>query len=793
MPGALIRTRAKRWRRLWTLRQRLRVRRERSMPQQQVVARVRLRHVLTACATGLLLGTATLLEPIDQITWVTQTHLVRKAPSGTIVFVALDPDVASPNSPDARRRLAQALDQLRAAGPRLVALDVVFEAPTTPDADAALRRAIARYGDRIVLVQRRVDHVNGQRVYRSTHPDIRGTAPQALNFRYVNYLNLTWDSYRRLDQRAELPTLPVALAGEPTSGPERFAIDYRYDTDEIAYLRKSELLEQIQPATVKGKVVVLGIDNGPVRELANIPGRINVPASYVTILAAETLRGGVPWVTPQWLPLTLFLAALAAASLLRRALWRWAGYGVAVLAGGLAVYVATVFNIMVTSGPVVMAALIYAGLRIWWRARNRGVMFDDRTGLPTTRALEREFSPQETQTASFIVARVHNFDDVLSTLPESRHAEYIKLLSDRLRIADENRQLYSGGNGFFAWTMPVMGRERLSDHLLGTRLLCYEPVQLGDTAIDINVTFGVDASADNSPGRKLASARNAAQRSNEADRPIVFVEHSADEEHLWNLSIQHKIDAAIAGGHIYPVFQPQFCTATGAVVGVEALVRWNDPARGIVPTDWFIDQCEKAGRIDRLTRLMLHESMRLVQQLDGEQSLRLSVNISALSVQDMRLCDMVRGLLELTGFHPARLTLELTETWHIARPERAAAVMEAIAAMGVRWALDDFGVKTATYDALMLYPIDELKIDRSLTGKVLDLRKGRRIVRHICRLGADLEIDVVAEGVESEAEFETLRAFGCPLVQGFVLAPPVPFDTLRAMVSSGGTRDERRM
>jgi EAL domain-containing protein (putative c-di-GMP-specific phosphodiesterase class I) len=390
----------------------------------------------------------------------------------------------------------------------------------------------------------------------------------------------------------------------------------------------------------------------------------------------------------------------------------------------------------------------------------------------------------------FIVARIHNFDAVLSVLPEYRHAEYIKLLSDRLRVADEDRQMYSGGDGYFAWTMPVMGRERLTDHLLGTRLLCYEPIRVDDHAIDINVTFGVNSSADNSAARKLASARNAASRSNEADEPIVFAEHSVDEEHLWNLSIQHKIDEAIETGQIYPVFQPQFSTETGAVVGVEALVRWKDPERGVVPTDWFIDQCEKAGRMDRLTRLMLHEPMRQLNDMPAAAPLRLSVNISAISLQDMRLHDLVNGALRATGFDPTRLTLELTETWHIAKPDLAASIMERIAALGIRWALDDFGVKTATYDALLMYPIDEIKIDRSLTSKVLDLRRGRRIVRSICQMGAEMEVDVVAEGVESEAELKTLRDFGCPIVQGFVLAPPMLLEELTCLMSVDETAGE---
>jgi EAL domain-containing protein (putative c-di-GMP-specific phosphodiesterase class I) len=748
----------------------------------------RLRHVGIAGGLGLLLGWSTILDPIDQITWLIQARMVDKEPSGEIVFVGLDPGIASSTSPQARRNLAEVLDKIRGAQPELVVLDVVFEEPSNASADRALREAIADYGNGIVLVQQGVDRLDGTLAYKQTSEFIAGDARQAPNRRYVNYLSYTWESYTKLDvESGAVLSVPSILSETVKNSTNPFKIDYRYNTYRLATWRSVDVLTQNNLSPLTGKKVVLGVDKGMLSTSAHLPRRSYVPASYVMIVAAETLIGGVPVTLPTWAPVVLVTLLLAACTRLHSNNLRLAAYGAIAIVCAGTIYFSALGSLIAHYGPVFFILVTYAILRIWWRARNRGILFDDQTNLQTFRALEKEFTPQATQTCTFIVARIHNFDEVLSVLPEDRHGEYIKLLSDRLRIADEDRQMYSGGGGYFAWTMPVMGRERLTDHLLGTRLLCYEPVRVDDHAIDIKVTFGVNSSADNSAARKLASARSAASRSNEADEPIAFVEHSADEEHLWNLSIQHKIDEAIDSGEIYPVFQPQYATESGTVVGVEALVRWKDPERGVVPTDWFIDQCEKAGRMERLTRLMLHESMRQLLTVGLSTHIRLSVNISAITLQDVRFYDMVRGALQATGFDPARLTLELTETWHIAKPELAASVMERVGALGVRWALDDFGVKTATYDALLNYPISEIKIDRSLTSKVLDLRRGRRIVRSICQMGAEMEVDVVAEGVESEAEFRTLREFGCPIVQGFVLAPPMPLAELHSLLSVGDT------
>lgn len=751
----------------------------------------RLWHVVVASGLALLMGWLTLLDPVDQVTWLIQARLVDKEPSGEIAFVGLDPEIATSTSPQARRNLAKVLDRIRAADPELVVLDVVFEEPSDKSADEVLREAIAEYGDSIVLVNRLVDELNGRPAYKETSKFIAGSARQAPNRRSVNYLDYTWESYTELsDETGLVSSVPAILAEYEQTSESPFKIDYRYDTFKLRTLSSSKILSDGDLSALEGKKIVVGVNKGLLSTTAHLPRRSYVPASFVMIVAAETLVSGKPMIIPIWVPILLLLLLLFANSKILHTRSRIVAYGLVLIGCAGAIYLTAVWNISTYFGPVFFILLFYAGLRIWSRARARGVLFDDQTRLRTFRALEKEYVAQETQTCTFIVARIHNFDEVLSVLPEGRHGEYIKLLSDRLRIADEDRQMYSGGGGYFAWTMPVMGRERLTDHLLGTRLLCYEPVRVDDQAIDINVTFGVNYSADNSAARKLASARNAASRSSEADEPIVFVEHSADEEHLWNLSIQHKIDEAIEGGQIYPVFQPQFSTATGSVVGLEALVRWKDPVRGVVPTDWFIDQCEKAGRMDRLTRLMLHESMRQLHTVAPGNAVRLSVNISAVTLQDMRFYDIVREALQATGFDPARLTLELTETWRIAKPELAASVMERVGALGVRWALDDFGVKTATYDALLMYPIGEIKIDRSLTGKVLDARRGRRIVRSICDMGSDMDVEVVAEGVESDAELRTLRDFGCPIVQGFILAPPLPLAELSHLLCSEGTPEE---
>lgn len=747
-------------------------------------ASIRLRHLIIALAASLVVGVSTLLDPLDQLIWGLQVRMVEKEPSGEIGFVGLGPESSALHTPEARRNLARVLDRLRESKPELIALDVTIVGRTTRQADAELRDAIARFGDRIVLVERLVEEPNGSLGFQRTDPFIRGTARQAPDKRYFNYLNFAWRAYSLLPVGdVSKLTLPVILAGNVRPETVTFSIDYRYNTTLIASMETEGILNGQALLSSVDKVVVGHLSNADA-DHASIPGRSRTPASFVTILAAETLRSGVPYQAPFWLsPLVLFFMFLSAVSFeanTRRAVAYVMVAGVSVAS----IFAASLLNFRTAFSAAICLAVLYALTRILLRFRHRTRRFDESTGLETFRALENSLEPTDAEASHLIVAKVANFDEVLSALPGEYHQSYLRLLANRLRIADDQRALFFGGNGYFAWVVPAMGRQQLIDHLTGIRQLCYEPVQINEVAVDLKVTFGVNASSDSSAARKIASARQAASRSHEADDPIVFVTYTEDEQRLWGLSIQHKIDQAIEAGHIFPMFQPQFSAATGEITGVEALVRWIDPARGAVPTEWFIEQCEQAGRMGRLTRLMLVESARQLMEADATGTLRLSVNISAVSLHDEGLYRLIEDALQTTGFSPDRLTLELTETWRVANPDRAARLMATIGRLGVKWALDDFGVKTATYDALLLYPLAELKIDRSLISRALDPHRGRQIVRSICDLGKDVGMNVVAEGVQSEAEFAMLQSFGCSTVQGFALSPPLVAADLRSLLSA---------
>ena len=244
---------------------------------------------------------------------------------------------------------------------------------------------------------------------------------------------------------------------------------------------------------------------------------------------------------------------------------------------------------------------------------------------------------------------------------------------------------------------------------------------------------------------------------------------------MWNVSLQAKIDSALKTGQIYVVYQPQFRLPNEQLCGFEALVRWNDPERGLISPSYFIEQCEHAGRMEALTRKVFSEAIETINDSPFARGpYRLSMNVSATMLGDDRLVDILERTLSATGFDPARTTLEITETARIADFDRAKATLTRLQALGARISIDDFGVGAANLETLLRLPFDELKIDRVFVARIREDSKARNIVQSLISLSRNVGLEVVAEGVEDRFTLDILNSLGCEGVQGYVLGRPGP-------------------
>lgn len=246
------------------------------------------------------------------------------------------------------------------------------------------------------------------------------------------------------------------------------------------------------------------------------------------------------------------------------------------------------------------------------------------------------------------------------------------------------------------------------------------------------------------------------------------------------LFLENDLRQAIANNEFVLHFQPQFDLASGACVGVESLVRWNHPRRGMVPPAEFIPLAEETGLIVSIDRWVLEAACRQLAAWDaaGQTVPMIAVNLSARELHDEQLVVTVRESLERHGIAPERLEVELTETMIMEDPERALAILRRLDGLGVRLAMDDFGSGYSNLAHLRRLPLHRVKVDQSLVRDIGRSRHNESIIRAIIALAEALELDLIAEGVEEEPQRAFLLREGCAIGQGFLLGRPAPADQL---------------
>jgi EAL domain-containing protein (putative c-di-GMP-specific phosphodiesterase class I) len=232
-------------------------------------------------------------------------------------------------------------------------------------------------------------------------------------------------------------------------------------------------------------------------------------------------------------------------------------------------------------------------------------------------------------------------------------------------------------------------------------------------------------------------------------------------------------------------YQPQFNLGSGRGCGVEALVRWVRSTGEVIAPSVFIRLAERTGLIHSLGEWVLQTACATAGAWCSKpaQQTTLSVNVSALQI-DEEFCGVIERTLEQTGFPAKLLELEITESALIANPALSIEYLQAWKLLGVRIAMDDFGTGYSSLCSLSRLPVDHLKLDRSLIHRMTLDRKSAAIVRLIISLGAELDMEVTAEGVETEQQLRMLTDLGCPHAQGYLLGRPMAADQVQVALGT---------
>ena len=308
------------------------------------------------------------------------------------------------------------------------------------------------------------------------------------------------------------------------------------------------------------------------------------------------------------------------------------------------------------------------------------------------------------------------------------------------------------------------------------------PIAVQGRELHVSASLGVViATESHTPDDLLRDADVAMYKAKERGRARIQVfDEQLRQEAADRFDGEAALRRGIASDEFCVFYQPIVTVATGAPVGVEALIRWRDPQRGLVSPAEFVPLAEETGLIVPLGEWVLAEATRQVQQwrehLAGCVDLSVAVNLSARQLDVADLVATVRGALARSGLPPEALHLEITETVLMDDVERSIELLGDLRGLGVRLAVDDFGTGYSSLSYLKRLPVDTLKIDRSFVDGLGSDMHDSSIARAIVNLGTALDLDLLAEGVETERQRGALQELGCQLAQGYLWSPPVAAD-----------------
>src|ERR671936_759681 len=313
-----------------------------------------------------------------------------------------------------------------------------------------------------------------------------------------------------------------------------------------------------------------------------------------------------------------------------------------------------------------------------------------------------------------------------------------------------------------------------------------EPFTVRDLPLEVAVSAGIAAF----PGHGdevdavLRHADVAMYLAKSSHAGTALYDAAQDSSDAARLALAGELRRAIESQQLVLHFQPKAELDSGCIVGVEALVRWVHPERGFIPPNDFIPIAERTGLIKPLSRYVLATAARQCAEWRAAGlDLHVAVNLTIPDLLDLELPNAIETLLQDHGIRPDQLELKITETTILADPFRVRQVLSRLNELGLRLAIDDFGTGYSSLAYLRRLPVQTIKIDRSFVMDMCENTSDATIVRSTIDLARNLGLDVVAEGVETEATWAALRAHGCTLAQGYLISKPVAADELRALLA----------
>ncbi|HZF23125.1 MAG TPA: EAL domain-containing protein [Burkholderiales bacterium] len=422
---------------------------------------------------------------------------------------------------------------------------------------------------------------------------------------------------------------------------------------------------------------------------------------------------------------------------------------------------------------------------------------DELTGIPNRAYFHRAFEHALATTQRYglrcalMLVDLDRFKNINDTIGHEAGDQLLKQVAARLRACLRDSDIIArlGGDEFVILMQDASTVDAVNAVALKILEATSRPLLIDDQEFLITASIGISTYPHDGADMQtlLKNSDVAMYRAKESGKNgFQYFSPEMNVHTRERLSIESALRRGLERKEFTVHFQPKVRVSSRTVAGMEALVRWRNPEKGLMQPSEFIPIAEETGIVVQIGDWVLEEACRQGQMLreSGHISLRVSVNLSVRQLFDHGFAQRVADILEQTGFPAQYLELEITESMVMRDAERAVTLLQALRDTGVRLAIDDFGTGYSSLAYLKRFPIDCVKIDRSFIRDLPEDRDDASITRSIIAMAHNMKLDVVAEGVETPEQLEFLHAYGCDEIQGFLFSEPLAADAFERFLGA---------